>query len=95
MAGYVLADVNWTDEAGRRRYVELIGPTLEAHGGEIVAADREAQVMEGDWHPGGITVLIAFPTRDAASSWYHSDEYRDALEIRRRSSRSRLIIFGE
>jgi uncharacterized protein (DUF1330 family) len=28
MAGYVLADVEWTDEAGRQRYRELLSPTL-------------------------------------------------------------------
>lgn len=95
MAGYVLADVTWTDDGARRRYIELIGPTLKTHGGEVVASDREAQVMEGDWQPGGITVLIAFPTRAAASNWYHSEDYREALETRARSSSSRLIILGD
>jgi uncharacterized protein (DUF1330 family) len=28
MAGYVLADVEWTDEAGRQRYRELLSRTL-------------------------------------------------------------------
>jgi len=95
VGGYVLADVTWTDEAGRRSYLELLGPTLKAYEGEMVAADRGAQVMEGEWQPGEITVLIAFPTRDAALSWYQSDEYRQALKIRSRSSRSRLIVFGD
>ncbi len=30
-----------------------------------------------------------------ALAWYHSEEYRPALEIRKRSSSSRLLIFGE
>ena len=94
VSGYVLADVTWTDEEGRREYVELIGPSLEAHGGEIVAASGDVEVMEGDWQPGDITVLIAFPTRQAALAWYGSDEYSRALDIRKRSSNSRLMILG-
>ena len=95
MSGYVLADVTWHDESSRQRYVELLGPTLEAHGGEVVAGDDDAQVMEGDWQPGDITVLIAFPTRHAALAWYQCDEYREALQIRKGSSTSRLIVFGD
>jgi len=95
VSGYVVADVTWTDEEGRREYVELIGPSLSAHGGEVVAATRDVEVMEGDWQPGDVTVLISFPTRQAALTWYHSVEYSRALDIRKRSSHSRLMILGE
>jgi uncharacterized protein (DUF1330 family) len=51
--------------------------------------------MEGDWQLGERLVLVSFPTREAARNWYGSEEYRAALEIRKRSSDSRLLIFGE
>jgi uncharacterized protein (DUF1330 family) len=95
MSGYVLADVTWTNEEGRKRYVELLGSSLVAHKGEMVAASRDVDVMEGDWQPGGITVLMSFPNRESARAWYASVEYRDALEIRKQSSDSRLFIFGD
>ncbi len=95
MSGYVLADVTWTNEEGRNRYVELVGLSLAAHKGEMVAASRDVEVMEGDWQPGGITVLISFPNRESARAWYGSIEYREALTIRQRSSDSRLLIFGD
>jgi len=37
MAGYVLANVSWTSAEGRQAYLDLLGPTLEAHGGTITA----------------------------------------------------------
>lgn len=95
MSGYVFADVTWTDAEGRREYIELFGPSLAAHEGQVVALSGDAEVMEGDWQPGEVTVLILFPTRGAALTWYRSDEYSRALDIRKRSSDSRLMIFGE
>jgi uncharacterized protein (DUF1330 family) len=95
VSGYVFADVKWTDQEGRREYIELFGPTLLAHGGEVVAVNGDVEVMEGNWQPGDVTVLIAFPTREAARAWYGSDEYSRALDIRTRSSDSRLMIFGK
>jgi uncharacterized protein (DUF1330 family) len=93
VAGYVLADVEWFDDQGRARYVELLGPTLEQYGGEFVAGTRDVRVKEGDWEHRGILVLIRFPTLDSAVEWYHSSEYEPALQVRKASSRSRLLIF--
>jgi uncharacterized protein (DUF1330 family) len=95
VSGYVLADVTWTDAAARSEYIELFGPSLTAHGGETVAASADVEVMEGDWQLGDRLVLISFPDRQAALAWYGSEEYRAALDIRKRTSRSRLLIFGE
>jgi uncharacterized protein (DUF1330 family) len=94
VAGYVPADVTWTDEGAHRRDVELLGATLAPHGGEVVVADRQAEVMEGDWGHGEVMVLIDLPTRAAALSWYHSDECAELLAVRMGSSSSRLMIVG-
>jgi len=94
VGGYVLADVTWSDEEGRSRYIELIGPSLIPYEGKVVAGSTDAEAVEGEWHPGEITVLISFPSRAAAQAWYSSHEYREALDIRKRSSDSRLLIFG-
>jgi len=94
VSGFVFADVTWTDQEGRREYIELFGPSLAAHGGEVLAASGDVEVMEGDWEPGAVTVLISFPTREAALTWYRSDEYSRPLEIRKRSSHSRVMILG-
>jgi uncharacterized protein (DUF1330 family) len=95
MSGYVLANVKWASEDARRAYVELLGPSLDAHGGVAMAGSPATHVLEGDWEPDGLLVLISFPTVQAALAWYESEEYRPALEIRKRSASSRLLIFGD
>jgi uncharacterized protein (DUF1330 family) len=95
VAGFVIADVAWFDDAGRRRYVDLLGPTLQAHGGEIVAADGHARVLEGDWQPEGLLVVVRFPSAGAADAWYASPEYQEALRVRQAAARSRVLRCGE
>jgi uncharacterized protein (DUF1330 family) len=95
MSGYVLADVSWADAEARQTYLGLQGPSLEAHGMVRATATQDVRVMEGDWQPNGVTVLISFPTMQDALAWYSSEEYRPALEIRKRSSNSRVLIFGD
>jgi uncharacterized protein (DUF1330 family) len=95
VGGYVLADVSWTSAEGRQAYLDLFRPSLEPYGGTVTCASRDAHVMEGDWHPEGLTVLISFPTLKDALAWYNSDEYRPALDVRKQSSNSRLLIFGD
>jgi uncharacterized protein (DUF1330 family) len=95
MSGYVLANVSWTDQSARETYVEHLGPSLDAHGGAVIAGTPHVRVLEGEWQPDGVLVLISFPTVEGALTWYHSEEYRPALEIRKRSASSRLMIFGD
>ena len=95
MSGYVLADVSWADEDARKAYMNLLGPGLEAYGGAVTTRSRDVHVMAGNWQPDGGIVLISFPAVKDALAWYNSKEYREALEIRKRSSSSRLLIFGE
>jgi uncharacterized protein (DUF1330 family) len=36
--------------------------------------------------------IIEFPTADAARRWYHSDEYREAMKVRRSASHGRVFM---
>jgi uncharacterized protein (DUF1330 family) len=95
MSGYVLANVSWLDQDARQAYVDLLGPSLDAHGGVVLAATHDVRVLEGDWQPDGVLVLISFPTAEGALAWYNSEQYRPALKIREQSASSRLLIFGD
>jgi uncharacterized protein (DUF1330 family) len=87
--------MSWTDQDSRQTYVDLLGRSLDAHGGAVIAGTQDVRVLEGDWQPDGVLVLISFPTVEGAQAWYHSEEYRPALEICNRSAISRLMIFGD
>ena len=95
MSGYVLANVKWTSADARQAYVDLLGPSLDAHGGVVTAGTQNVHVLEGDWQADGLMVLITFPTVEGALAWYNSEIYRPALELRKTSASSRLLIFGD
>ena len=95
MSGYVFANVKWTNEEARQAYLNIQVPSLKAHGAVQAIASREAYVMDGDWQPNGIIVLISFPTIKDALTWYNSEEYRPAREILRQWASPRVLIFGD
>jgi uncharacterized protein (DUF1330 family) len=95
MSGYIFANVRWTNEEARQAYLNIQRPSLEAHGAVQVTVSQEAHVMDGDWQPNGIIVLISFPAIKDALTWYNSEEYRPALEILRQWASPRVLIFGD
>jgi uncharacterized protein (DUF1330 family) len=48
-------------------------------------------VLEGDHQPNRVVVL-EFPSVEKAREWYGSEEYAGPLALRRRSSRSSMIL---
>ena len=48
-------------------------------------------VLEGEWqHPR--TVIIEFPSREAAEGWYKSADYQKIIGLRHKSSSGNLVI---
>lgn len=72
------------------RYLEQVQATVEAFGGTWLAMGAPDQVVEGAW-PGSV-VLIEFPDRDAAVTWYESPEYQAILPLRTGHSISDLVL---
>jgi uncharacterized protein (DUF1330 family) len=93
VAGYFLVDVEWTDDAGRARYVEGVPGTVAAYDGRFLASVPEVRVLEGDWPLKNRLVLLRFPTAEQALAWYHSDEYAPLHSIREQSARSKFVFF--
>ncbi len=44
MTGYVLANVSWSDAAGRQAYLNLLGPSLDAHRGVVITRGQDVHV---------------------------------------------------
>lgn len=91
MPAYVLVDVEVTDPEAYKEYRAKAAPTVMAHGGRYVVRGGAQHHLEPGWDLHR-TVLLEFPSVEAAKTWYGSPEYRKVLPIRLRSSRSRLVI---
>jgi uncharacterized protein (DUF1330 family) len=93
MAGYFLVDIVWHDDEGRREYVERVGETIDAFGGEFVTRGPEYTTLEGDWKLDGRLVMLRFPTAEAGLDWYNCAAYAPLLELRKRSAHARVVFF--
>lgn len=92
--GYVVAQITVTDPERYPDYVRLVQPTLDVFGGEFLVRGGKSERYEGT-PPGKRTVVIKFPSYQAAQDWYHSDIYKDAKALRQSVSTSvQTIVEG-
>ena len=70
-------------------YLENVEATVARFGGRWLAQGAP-DIMEGSWPGSG--VLMEFPSRESASSWYNSTEYQAILPLRTRTSISDLVF---
>jgi uncharacterized protein (DUF1330 family) len=90
MPAYVVVSLEIKDPDRYGEYVPAAGPSVRAHGGELLAADRNSEVLEPPARP--TTVLIRFPDKAAAEAWYRSEEYQKVIHLRHESTDSTLVI---
>ena len=93
MASYLVANYNVTNPDGYQKYLAAVGPTIAAHGGKILVAGPNATPKEGK--PGGITVVLEFPTREALEGWYDSAEYQAIIHLRTDNTQGALVFADE
>ena len=97
MTVYVIANITVHDPKGYKAYSAQVYQTVADHGGWYVGragAAGEAEIVEGDFKPGRF-VILAFESREMAHSWYNSDEYQKAAEIRKAHSDGDVFIIDE
>ena len=93
MAAFFIAQYVVNDPSLYQEYAAGAGPTLAAHGGELVAFDVAAKTMEGN-PPGPQTVIIKFESAEKAKAWYNSDAYQ-AVVGKRLSATSGFAVLSE
>jgi uncharacterized protein (DUF1330 family) len=72
---YLLGQINVTDlPQYRDKYARPLLAQLAKIGAELLVASADAEPLEGEWS-GNWTVLIRFPSWEAAVAWYVSADY--------------------
>ena len=93
MAAYVVANYKITNPEAFEAYPMAAGATVMAHGGEILVADPESEAVEGQ--PRHMTVILKFPSKDAAHAWYTSEEYVKILHLRTDNTEGTVTLSDE
>jgi len=90
MSSYLVANYNVTNQEGYGQYLGAVGKTIADHGGKILVAGPGATPVEGS--PGGVTIVLEFPTRDALEAWYNSAEYQEIIHLRTDNTEGALVF---
>lgn len=93
MSAYLVAQYRVTNPEAFQEYPPAVIPTILAHGGEVLAADFEAEVVEGQPQP--VTVVLRFESKEAARRWYQSPEYQAIKHHRLDNSADGAVVFAD
>jgi len=89
---YVVAELVQTDPvAYARDYAPHVPPLVAAHGGRYLARGGAVEELEGV-PPAGHSVIIEFPSMEAARAFWTSREYQALGAVRRKSSTGRIYL---
>ena len=91
MPAYVLVDIEITDPVEYEQYRKIAYPVIAKFGGKYLVRGGATEILEGDWKLNRL-VIVEFESLARAREWYHSIEYRPALEVIRKCARRNLII---
>ena len=94
MQSYIICRFDITDPEGAKtaypQYVQEAGGSYAAHGARFLVRGGASHPMEGPAR--GRNVVIAFPDRDSARNWYHSDVYQAALRHRQAVAEGEMVL---
>ena len=85
--GYVIAQISVKDPEAYKEYVAEVTPIVAKFGGEYLIRGGRSETFEGT-APGARTVVIRFPSYQAAQDWYHSPDYAGTRKLRQAASTS-------
>ena len=87
---WVVGLISIDDAEAYVEYQKAAIPTVIEAGGRVVAAGA-GHTLEGEPFPDG-TVIVEFPSKEAALAWYESAAYQAIIGARLRASRASSIV---
>ena len=88
--GYIVANIRVTDHDRFQEFSGMAGPAIKKYGGRVLARGPDADRLEGD--VSGIVMMIEFESKEAADTFYHSEEYQAAKAVRVECSNTDFMI---
>jgi uncharacterized protein (DUF1330 family) len=96
MRYYTVAEITITDRGWVREYVATVTGLVQRYGGRYLARTSRFEKVEGTRPTEQLFLLIEWPSKTVADSFYESDDYRPYRERRLAGSRSEsVLVAGE
>lgn len=93
MSAYLIANYKITNPEAYEAYVAAVGSTLQEHGAKPLVADYKSEVIEGT--PSSVTIVLSFPSKEAARTWYNSPDYQAIIHHRLDNTEGFLVFADE
>lgn len=88
MAHYSVVSVTPTSDQWIPDYLAAVGPLVEKHGGKYLARTASHERLEGSGTTPALQVILEWPSKDAADSFYRDPGYASHLQARLGGSES-------
>ena len=96
MKYYAVAELEIIDQGWVPEYVKNVTKLIERSGGRYLARTTKIEKLEGERKAPQLFVIVEWPSKEAAESFYHSDEYRPYLKSRTVGAKNEfLLVAGE
>lgn len=89
MPGYILMHADITDPEQYEDFKVAAAKAIEDHGGRYLVRGGASTALEGDFR--SRVVLLEFPSYQDALTFYRSEAYQAARELRLRCTRSSVL----
>ncbi len=91
MPAYIIARFCIHDRERYDIYDAAFLPVFAKFDGKLLSVDEAPDVLEGEWNHTR-SVLIEFPSKDAARAWMTSPDYRAIATDRLKASEGEIIM---
>ena len=88
--GYVVANIRVKDQEKFQQFSGMAGPAIKKYGGKVIARGPDADRLEGN--VSGIVMMIEFESKEAANTFYYSEDYQAAKAVREACSDTDFMI---
>jgi uncharacterized protein (DUF1330 family) len=90
-AGYTITRITVTDREKYKEYARGAFPTMKKHRCEVLVDDRQTEVLEGEWS-GERTIILRWPSRQAALDWYNDPAYQEIVGLRHEGADADVVV---
>ena len=94
MKYYCVAELNIIDGSWVPAYVQNVTRLVERHGGHYLARMSNIEKLEGERKAPQIFLIIEWPSRDAALTFYESDEYQPYRQSRIEGAVNEFVLIA-
>lgn len=96
MKYYFIGEIEVTDQSWVPDYVKNVTGMVERSGGRYLTRTPKIEKIEGERKPMPMCVILEWPSKEAAVSFYESEEYRPYRQKRLAGAKNEfLLVAGE